>query len=269
MLSRRRRAWLRATTALRSSTLYTNMPSTSPSSLATLRGTEMSTSITRCLSSGTGRFSTVRMGSVAAVDVKTMSAPRTMFTSASIGCSLSSTSGIIFASSSARSTERFTTWIVGSPRELRCCTSKRDILPAPMMATRASLSSTPSSGCALSATSSTAAEEIDTAPLAMLVSERTRRPAETATFSSRDRIFPALPSAALEISKQRRTCERIWPSPMTSESSPADTRSRCHAASSSGSTNSTLRSSATDNPLRCARKRVACSVPRKTSSQTR
>jgi hypothetical protein len=54
-------------------------------------------------------------------------------------------------------------------------------------------------------TSSTAAEEIDTPPRAMPVSERTRLPAETAVLSRRVSTLPAAPflSVAERVSEKR------------------------------------------------------------------
>ena len=71
--------------------------------------------------------------------------------------------------------------------------SRRDILPAPMMVTRASESGLSRSATDLSTASSTAADEIETAPLAIPVSERTNLPDMTAVLSSRPSTFCAEP----------------------------------------------------------------------------
>jgi len=142
-----------------------------------------------------------------------------------------STSGNSSARASARGRVRLRTVTFLQPLEARCLTSRRDILPAPMMATRASSKSCEGS---LSCTSSAAAEDTDTEPVEMDVSVRTRFPAVMACLKSPFRWRPN-PFTSWPPWYTALTCARIWPSPITRLSSPAETRSRCDVASESRS----------------------------------
>mmetsp|Transcript_6238 Transcript_6238/g.15137 ORF Transcript_6238/g.15137 Transcript_6238/m.15137 type:complete len:282 (-) Transcript_6238:874-1719(-) len=192
-----RRAWFAATTALRSSTLYALIPSTLLSSLSSmLRGTEMSTSITSRFIFPS-RLSARRIGSIAPVHAKVTWAVPTTFSMSGRSASFSGESGNSSMSSSTRAAERLTMVIDLTPRGVRCCTRSRAILPAPRIAMSSwdmSRSRSPMHFCS---TSSTAAEEIDTPPRAMPVSERTRFPADTAVFSIRVSTLPAAPSGSV------------------------------------------------------------------------
>ena len=82
---------------------------------------------------------------------------------------------------------RLTMVILVQPLETRCFTNSFDILPAPMMETRTFSQVLPGSFiCA----SSAAADETDTAPVAMLVSLRTRLPAVMACMNRADKYWP-------------------------------------------------------------------------------
>mmetsp|Transcript_29520 Transcript_29520/g.57088 ORF Transcript_29520/g.57088 Transcript_29520/m.57088 type:complete len:287 (-) Transcript_29520:609-1469(-) len=205
-----RLAWLRATTCLRSSTLYAFTPSTLLHSDSTLRGTEMSIRTrgcgvcpqTRSRSSGS-----VTMHPVALVDVKTSSEVSTVCQSSSISPTWMSKSGYSAASSSARGRERLSSVTLVTPCEARWVSSRRDILPAPIMATRTSFRDWERSSGHLSTASSTAAEEMETAPFAISVSDRTYFPDMTAVLSSLPRTLPALPGMASSSVSVEIACE--------------------------------------------------------------
>mmetsp|Transcript_11705 Transcript_11705/g.27521 ORF Transcript_11705/g.27521 Transcript_11705/m.27521 type:complete len:289 (+) Transcript_11705:397-1263(+) len=196
------RAWFLATTSFRSSTLYALTLPTSLHWLSTLRGTEMSMSTSGCgcfpaasgsphtLSASSG---CVMMQPVAEVEVKAMSLCCIVSHSSSMSPTRMSTSGYSAAISSARGRERLSSVSLVTPCEARCVMSSLDILPAPMMVTRASESGLSRSASDLSTASSTAAEEMETAPCAMPVSERTNLPDMTAVLSSRPSTFWAEP----------------------------------------------------------------------------
>mmetsp|Transcript_28377 Transcript_28377/g.57636 ORF Transcript_28377/g.57636 Transcript_28377/m.57636 type:complete len:282 (-) Transcript_28377:213-1058(-) len=198
--SRCRFAWFAATTALRSSTLYAMMLSSwlAPAS-SMLRGTLMSTSIAG-RSTCSLRFSLVRIGSMAPVQANVTCDSATDFIMSGSRANWMLLSGNISCSSSTRPGERFTTVMLFTPRGVRCCTSSRAILPAPRMQMSSWFMSRSRSSTHFLSTSSTAAEEIDTPPRAMLVSDRTRLPADTAVLSSRVSTLPAAPSSSVEIS---------------------------------------------------------------------
>mmetsp|Transcript_10265 Transcript_10265/g.27929 ORF Transcript_10265/g.27929 Transcript_10265/m.27929 type:complete len:366 (+) Transcript_10265:702-1799(+) len=178
-------------------------------------------------------WSLVTMQCVAPVEVNTMSDFWSASSRLSIVSQLTSTSGYCAASSVARSMPRLSRRARVMPLEARWVRRSRDMVPAPTIVTSVSaVKGSPRISSARMSASSAAAEEMDTAPLEMEVSERTRLPAATATLRRRESTLPALPSSAVAEVKQALTCERIWPSPTTRESSPAETRRRCQTASS-------------------------------------
>ena len=73
-------------------------------------------------------------------------------------------------------------------------------MPAPRIATRASESGTFRSASDLRTASSTAADEIETAPLAISVSLRTYFPAITTELSIRPSTLPADPAGSSSLS---------------------------------------------------------------------
>eukprot|EP00961_Rhodomonas_salina_P089663 1205920-Rhodomonas_salina.1 len=164
-----------------------------------LRGTLMSTSITG-RSTCSCRFCLVRIGSIAPVHANVTCESATDFIMSGSNASLMFESGNSSCSSSTRPGERFTTVMLFTLRGAKCCTSRRAILPAPRMQMSSWSMSRLRSLRHLRSTSSTAAEEIETPPRAMPVSERTRLPAETAVLSRRVSTLPAAPSSSVEIS---------------------------------------------------------------------
>mmetsp|Transcript_33119 Transcript_33119/g.82391 ORF Transcript_33119/g.82391 Transcript_33119/m.82391 type:complete len:201 (+) Transcript_33119:1648-2250(+) len=180
-----------------------------------------------------------------------------------------STSGYCAASSCERSSPRLSRRTRVMPLEARCVSRRRDMVPAPTIQIDASAHGLPSATCERMSASSAAADEIETAPLEMDVSERTRLPAATATLSRRPSTLPADPSGSVACVKQAFTCERIWPSPTTSESSPALTRSRCHAASSPPSMNRLSHSACSGSPLRSTRNSITSRIAAFRSGVTR
>mmetsp|Transcript_18553 Transcript_18553/g.54300 ORF Transcript_18553/g.54300 Transcript_18553/m.54300 type:complete len:267 (+) Transcript_18553:959-1759(+) len=183
-------------------------------------------------------WSWVTMQWVAPVEVKTTSDVLRASSSASMVSHLTATSGNCAASSVARSRPRLRRRTRSTPLEARWVRSRRDMVPAPTIHTSVSASKgEPSTSSARMSASSAAADEMETAPFEIDVSERTRLPAATATLSRRPSTLPAEPSPEVAWVKHAFTWERICPSPTTSESSPPDTRSRCHTASSPPSMN--------------------------------
>mmetsp|Transcript_40463 Transcript_40463/g.81089 ORF Transcript_40463/g.81089 Transcript_40463/m.81089 type:complete len:238 (-) Transcript_40463:630-1343(-) len=193
----RRLAWLAATTCFRSSTLYAYSPGTSLTLASTLRGTDMSISISLVSPAAhtpASSSSFVTMQPVADVDVNAKSVSSSEGQNSSISLISTSKSGYSPASSSARGRERLSSVILVTPCEARCVKSSLDILPAPTTVTRSSGNGLPRSTIALRIASSTAADEMETAPLAISVSERIYFPAMTAEFSRRPITLPALPA---------------------------------------------------------------------------
>mmetsp|Transcript_6178 Transcript_6178/g.17437 ORF Transcript_6178/g.17437 Transcript_6178/m.17437 type:complete len:341 (+) Transcript_6178:118-1140(+) len=229
---------LASTTSFRSSTLYTMAPSASSMSFAMFRGTEMSknrrTPPTLPPPGAAPMAATsllpTRMDSDPEA-ANTTSASSTLRISSGTRANSKSTSGKSAASSSQRGMERLTTVILVHPLDCRCFTSSRVIFPAPMMQIRASLKSCEGS---FIWHSSAAAEDTETAPLAMDVSVRTRFPAWMACLN-RPLRWRSYPLALCPFSCTALTWAKICPSPMTSESSPAETRKRCRVASRSRS----------------------------------
>mmetsp|Transcript_18792 Transcript_18792/g.61982 ORF Transcript_18792/g.61982 Transcript_18792/m.61982 type:complete len:278 (+) Transcript_18792:397-1230(+) len=197
----RRRAWFLATTCLRSSTLYACTADTSLHSASTLRGTEMSMSESgRAASSSQPRSRSsapVTMQPVAEVEVKARSHSCSDGQSSSMRPTCTSSSGCSAASSSARARPRLRSFTLVTPCEARCVSSSRDILPAPMTQTDVLSRGMPRSSGARRTASSTAALEMETAPFAICVSERTNLPAMTAELSSRPSTLPAEPAGSL------------------------------------------------------------------------
>mmetsp|Transcript_13620 Transcript_13620/g.42631 ORF Transcript_13620/g.42631 Transcript_13620/m.42631 type:complete len:274 (+) Transcript_13620:1003-1824(+) len=192
---RRLLAWFFATTAFRSSTLYALTPASSLHCSSTLRGTEMSTSISRRSAGITASSpSLVTMQCVAPVDVKTASHVRSASSSASMPSHETATSGNCAASSCERSSPRLSRRTAVIPLDARCVSSSRDMVPAPTMQIDAPSKGRPSASSLRISASSAAADEIETAPFAIDVSERTRLPAATATLSSLLSTLPAEPS---------------------------------------------------------------------------
>ena len=130
------------------------------------------------------------------------------------------------------------------PFEARCLTSSRLIFPAPTMQTFESAKSCVGS---LSWASSAAAEETDTAPEEIDVSARTLLPAVIACLKRPLRCLPK-PAQFCPALCTCLTCARICPSPITSESRPPETRSKCCVASRSRSKNKCGLSSARGTP---------------------
>mmetsp|Transcript_14162 Transcript_14162/g.59206 ORF Transcript_14162/g.59206 Transcript_14162/m.59206 type:complete len:430 (+) Transcript_14162:264-1553(+) len=238
ILARRRRsALLASTTSLRSSTLYTAEPSRSATSAPTLRGTEMSTyrrtPSTAALAAGSpAQLSSVSSRSVEPDATNTKSDSPTTRSISGISWMSNSTSGKSSASASARGMLRLSSVTFLTPLLCACFTSRRLIVPAPMMAMLASSSGASSFICI----SSTAAEDTDTAPSVSRHSARARLPHVTACLNSPLRLRPN-PSMSCPSWYTFFTCARIWPSPRTSDSRPLDTRRRCITASRSRSTN--------------------------------
>mmetsp|Transcript_25628 Transcript_25628/g.80229 ORF Transcript_25628/g.80229 Transcript_25628/m.80229 type:complete len:359 (-) Transcript_25628:262-1338(-) len=279
--SRWRMAVLRATTALRSSTLYEATPSRSLVSRSTLRGTEMSTNMIgrswptfSCSST-----SLVTKASSEDVDVNTMSLWRTRSQHSSMRPIWISMSGYSAASASMRGRERFRRMALEMPALFRCVSSSLVILPAPMMRIDASLRLLPTSASARDALNSAAAEEMLTAPRLMAVSERTRLPEATAVLRSLLTTLPAEPpttasrsssastGSSVPRSKQALTWARIWPSPTTRESRPPATRRRCHTASSPESMKRDSRSLDMGMPERSERYLVASYMAARASEE--
>mmetsp|Transcript_17092 Transcript_17092/g.27448 ORF Transcript_17092/g.27448 Transcript_17092/m.27448 type:complete len:239 (-) Transcript_17092:691-1407(-) len=192
-----RRAWFAATTAFKSSTLYALMPFTWLAPLSSiLRGTEISTSIvSRCTTPS--KFSLYKIGCMAPVHAKVTCALPTHSSIASSFAGMRLASGKRAWSSWIRSCPRFTMVIDFGFRGIRCCTSRRAILPAPRIQTSNWCMSRLKSCIHFFSTSSTAAEEIETPPREMPVSVRTRLPADTAVLSMRVSTLPAAPALSV------------------------------------------------------------------------
>mmetsp|Transcript_5265 Transcript_5265/g.17762 ORF Transcript_5265/g.17762 Transcript_5265/m.17762 type:complete len:386 (+) Transcript_5265:1948-3105(+) len=218
----------------------------------------MSTSISRLPASRAdkpSRPSRVTMQCVAPVDVNTTSLVARASPRASMVSQTTSTSGNCAASASARSMPRLSSRARRTPLEARCVSNRRDMVPAPTMVIEAPSKGRPSASSARMSASSEAALEMDTAPLAIEVSARTRLPAATATLRRRESTFLAEPPLEVACEKQALTCDRICPSPTTRESRPEDTRSRCQTASSPESMKRlphSVPSSRPERALRCA-----------------
>ena len=232
--------------------MYTWAPSTSEMSGAMFRGTEMSKNLRMYPTASppgalpmSSTWDFVTRSSSDELAAKTASASPTHFRRSGSRANSKSISGKSAASSSHRGMERLTMVTRAQPLEARCFTRRRVILPAPMMQIRASLKQ-----CVGSFIwhSSAAAEETETAPEAIDVSVRTRLPAWIACLKSPFRCRP-YPSASWPYSWTLFTCARICPSPITSESRPAETRRRCFVASLSRSRKRYGRSSSMLSPL--------------------
>mmetsp|Transcript_684 Transcript_684/g.2128 ORF Transcript_684/g.2128 Transcript_684/m.2128 type:complete len:206 (+) Transcript_684:600-1217(+) len=168
---------------------------------------------------------------------KTTSALATQSISLGESSKVKSTSGNSCCSSSHLGMERLTTVILEQPLLNRCLTRSLDIFPAPTMRTEAPSKSPDGS---LSWQSSAAAEDTETAPLAMSVSLLTLFPAWMACLNSAFRCLPNPPllsscSYSVPSLCTFLTWARIWPSPITRESSPPLTLRRCLMASRSRS----------------------------------
>mmetsp|Transcript_13172 Transcript_13172/g.48032 ORF Transcript_13172/g.48032 Transcript_13172/m.48032 type:complete len:311 (+) Transcript_13172:253-1185(+) len=205
---RARASLLAATTSLRSSTLNTRASSSSAREGHTLRGTEISTYMRsgREHSSRSATMSLVYSRSSEPVEVKTTSLAAVHSSRSSIRWMSKVAAGKSAASCSARGRERLRRTKEVTPLEMACLTRRRDMVPAPMMHSLASATLLPS-GIFMS-TSSTAAEDTDTAPLEISVSERTRLPAMTARLKRPFRLRPK-PSTPWPFWKTDLTCARI------------------------------------------------------------
>mmetsp|Transcript_20374 Transcript_20374/g.49299 ORF Transcript_20374/g.49299 Transcript_20374/m.49299 type:complete len:355 (-) Transcript_20374:623-1687(-) len=193
-------SWFALTTAFKSSTLYALQSSISfaPSS-SMLRGTEMSTSIVgRTIARS--RSGPTRIGSVAPVHAKVTWCFSTAPSISVMGAYLRGDWGKLSMISFALSLPLLMRVMERTLRGVRCCTSSLPILPAPMIATSSWSISRPRSATHCLSTSSTAAEEMDTPPLAIPVSERTRLPAVTAVTNILVSSFPAPPFSPVLIS---------------------------------------------------------------------
>mmetsp|Transcript_11333 Transcript_11333/g.31566 ORF Transcript_11333/g.31566 Transcript_11333/m.31566 type:complete len:366 (+) Transcript_11333:215-1312(+) len=247
--ARSRASLFASTSSFRSSTLYAIVLASSPQSASTLRGTAMSTSLrfpsTHADATGMdARSSLVTMTPVdAAVKMTSCSAARGR--NSSISASLMFASGKSAASSSTRPALLFTMVISVHRLDTRCLTRRRDIVPAPTIITRHPSKELDGS---FICTSSAAAEDTETAPDAMEVSDRTRLPAVIAALKRPERCRPN-PSTFSPSAKTFLTCARIWPSPMTTESRPPETLRRCEVASWSRSRKRCSRSSSSGMPL--------------------
>mmetsp|Transcript_8105 Transcript_8105/g.20475 ORF Transcript_8105/g.20475 Transcript_8105/m.20475 type:complete len:411 (+) Transcript_8105:239-1471(+) len=247
--ARSRAPLFNSTSSFRSSTLYTMVLGSSPQLASTLRGTAMSTSRRwRPTGSPAGaipaRSSLVMMMPVDAA-VKITSCDAASVLKSSMSAILMFTSGKSAASSSTRPRLRLTMVISVQRLDARCLTSRRLMVPAPTIITLHPSNEFPGS---FICTSSAAADDTDTAPLAMLVSLRTRLPAVIAALKRPLRWRPK-PSTCSPSANTFLTCARICPSPITTESSPPDTLSRCPVASWSRSRNRCSRSSSSGMPL--------------------
>mmetsp|Transcript_3932 Transcript_3932/g.6732 ORF Transcript_3932/g.6732 Transcript_3932/m.6732 type:complete len:283 (-) Transcript_3932:723-1571(-) len=247
---------LASTTSFRSSTLNALAVSKSLMLGSMFLGTEMSKNLLTPPTSSehTGMASTssllMRMESELEA-AKTTSESATHSINFGLSSNLNSTSGNSSASSSHLGIDLLTTVILLHPLEYKCLTRSFDIFPAPMMHT---FEWSKEFDGSLSCASSAAALLTDTAPLAMSVSLLTLFPAWIACLNKAFRCLPKPPALnSLSYSEPSLctffTWARICPSPITSESRPPLTLSRCLMASLSLSKNKCGLSSSIGRPL--------------------
>mmetsp|Transcript_2707 Transcript_2707/g.11022 ORF Transcript_2707/g.11022 Transcript_2707/m.11022 type:complete len:209 (+) Transcript_2707:2716-3342(+) len=207
------------------------VPASSPQSASTLRGTAMSTRrrlpSTHADAAGIVARSSLVMITPVDAAVKMTSCSAASGRNSSMSASLMFASGKSAWSSSTRPADLLTMVISVHRLDTRCLTRRRDMVPAPTIITRHPSNELDGS---FICTSSAAAEDTETAPLAMDVSDRTRFPAVIAALNRPERCLPK-PSTFSPSANTFLTCAKIWPSPMTTESRPPDTLRRCEVAS--------------------------------------